>query len=126
MLSKTELPECPVATAVNLIGNKWKPLIIRDLMNGTQRYKYLQYGIKGISPKVLTENLKQLEDDGIVKREVYAEVPLRVEYSLTPLGEQMRPVILALADWGNKYKKSYQQKNNATYRLSFSMQLHDS
>ena len=110
MLSKTELPECPVATAVNLIGNKWKPLIIRDLMNGTQRYKYLQYGIKGISPKVLTENLKQLEDDGIVKREVYAEVPLRVEYSLTPLGEQMRPVIMALADWGNKYKKSYQAK----------------
>ena len=110
MLSKEELPECPVATAVNLIGNKWKPLIIRDLLNGTQRYKYLQYGIKGISAKVLTENLKQLEEDGIVKREVFAEVPLRVEYSLTPLGEQMRPIINSLAEFGNEYKKTYKQK----------------
>lgn len=105
MLSKEELPECPVATAVGLIGNKWKPLIIRDLLSGTQRFKYLQYGIKGISAKVLTENLKQLEEDGLVKREVFAEVPLRVEYSLTELGEQMRPIITALADWGNEYKR---------------------
>ena len=111
MLRKEELPPCPVAIAVNLIGNKWKPLIIRDLLNGTQRYKYLQYGIKGISPKVLTENLKQLEQDGLVKREVFAEVPLRVEYSLTDLGEQMRPVISALAEWGNTYKNSYKGCN---------------
>lgn len=111
MLTKQELPECPIATAVNLIGNKWKPLIIRNLLNGTQRYKSLQYGIDGISPKVLTENLKQMEEDGIIKREVFAEVPLRVEYSLTELGEQMRPVILALADWGNAYKKQYKKSN---------------
>lgn len=106
MLRKDELPECPVATTVALIGNKWKPLILRNLMNGTQRYKYLQFGIDGISPKVLTENLRQMEDDGLVKREVFAEVPLRVEYSLTELGERMRPIINALADFGNEYKKS--------------------
>ncbi len=110
MLSKEELPDCPVATAVNLIGNKWKPLIIRELLNGRQRYKYLQYGIEGISAKVLTENLRQLEEDGLVKREIFAEVPLRVEYSLTDLGEQMRPVISALADWGNEYKKKAPKK----------------
>ena len=110
MLSKKELPECPVATTVQLIGNKWKPLIIRNLLNGTQRYKYLQYGIDGISPKVLTENLKQMEEDGLIKREVFAEVPLRVEYSLTELGESMRPIINALADFGNEYKKSHKNK----------------
>ncbi len=105
MLRKEELPECPVATTVGLIGNKWKPLILRDLMQGKVRYKNLQYGIDGISPKVLTENLKQMEEDGIIKREVYAEVPLRVEYSLTELGEKMRPIINALADFGKEYKK---------------------
>jgi DNA-binding HxlR family transcriptional regulator len=105
MLTKDELPECPVATTVCLIGNKWKPLIIRDLLNGAQRFKYLQFGIKGISAKVLSENLKQMEEDGLVKREVFDEIPLRVEYSLTELGEQMRPIILALADWGKEYKK---------------------
>ncbi len=106
MLSKNDLPECPVATTVSLIGNKWKPLILRNLLQGKQRFKYLQYGIDGISSKVLTENLKQMEEDGIVKREVFAEVPLRVEYSLTSLGEQMRPIITALADFGNIYKKN--------------------
>lgn len=106
MLTKEELPDCPVATAVNLIGNKWKPLIIRNLLQGAQRYKYLEYGIKGISSKVLTENLKQLENAGLVKREVFSdEIPIRVEYSLTELGEKMRPVINALADWGTAYKK---------------------
>lgn len=111
MLRKEELPECPVTTVVNLIGNKWKPLILRNLMNGTQRFKYLQYGIEGISPKVLTENLRQMEEDGIVKREVFAEIPLRVEYSLTPLGEQMRPIINALAEFGKEYKKYVQKRD---------------
>lgn len=112
MLSKEELPECPVATTVALIGNKWKPLILRNLMSGTQRFKYLQYGIEGISAKVLTENLKQMEEDGIVKREVFAEIPLRVEYSLTELGEGMRPIIDALADFGREYKKQAPIKND--------------
>ena len=111
MLSKDEMPDCPVATTINLIGNKWKPLIIRNLLHGTQRYKDLQYGIEGISAKVLTENLKQLEVDGIVERKVFAQVPLKVEYSLTELGEQMRPIITALADWGNEYKKKAPKKN---------------
>lgn len=106
MLTKKELPECPVATTVQLIGNKWKPLILRDLLQGTQRYKYLLYGIEGISSKVLTENLRQLEEDGLIERKVYPEVPLRVEYSLTALGEQMRPIIESLKDFGIKYKKS--------------------
>ncbi len=110
MLSKAEMLDCPVATTINLIGNKWKPLIIRNLLHGTQRYKDLQYGIEGISAKVLTENLRQLEEDGLVKREVFAEVPLRVEYSLTKLGEQMRPIINALADWGTEYKKQARKK----------------
>ena len=99
MLSKAEMLDCPVATTINLIGNKWKPLIIRNLLHGTQRYK-----------EVLTENLRQLEEDGLVKREVFAEVPLRVEYSLTKLGEQMRPIINALADWGTEYKKQARKK----------------
>lgn len=110
MLSKEELPACPVATAVNLIGNKWKPLILRDLLKGPQRFKYLQFGIEGISPKVLTENLRQMEEDGLVKREIFAEVPLRVEYSLTELGEKMRPIIDALADFGNQYKEIYKKQ----------------
>ena len=105
MLSKEELPPCPVATTVNIIGNKWKPLILRELIKGQQRFKYLQYGIEGISAKVLTENLRQMENDGLVKREIFAEIPLRVEYSLTPLGEKMRPIIDALAEFGNEYKK---------------------
>ena len=87
-MSKEELPECPVATTVGLIENKWKPLILRNLLKGPQRFKYLQFGIEGIIPKVLTENLKQLEDDGIIKRQVFAEVALRVEYSLTEFGEK--------------------------------------
>lgn len=110
MLSKNELPACPVATAVNLIGNKWKPLILRDLLKGPQRFKYLQFGIEGISLKVLTENLRQMEEDGLVKREIFAEVPLRVEYSLTELGEKMRPIIDALADFGNQYKEIYKKQ----------------
>ncbi len=110
MLKKNELPPCPVATTVNLIGNKWKPLIIRELLKGSQRFKYLQFGIEGISPKVLTENLRQMEGDGLVERKIYPEVPLRVEYSLTELGENMREIIDTLANFGNKYKEYI--KNN--------------
>ena len=85
----------------------WKqmePLIIRDLLKGTQRFKSLQYGIEGISAKVLTENLRQMEEDGLVKREIFAEIPLRVEYSLTTLGQSIQPIIAALAEFGTEYK----------------------
>ncbi len=113
MLKKDELPNCPVATTVGLIGNKWKPLILRDLLKGPQRFKYLQFGIDGISSKVLTENLRQMEEDGLVKREVFVETPLRVEYSLTDIGEKMRPIIETLAEFGSEYKK-YKLQNNSS------------
>ena len=87
MLTKQELPECPVASTVQLIGNKWKLLIIRNLLKGAQRFTELKKGVPGISQKVLTDNLRSLESDGIVYREVFAEVPPKVIYSLTEIGQ---------------------------------------
>ena len=104
MLTKEELPECPVATTVQLIGNKWKLLIIRNLLAGNQRFTDFVKTIPGISKKVLTDNLRALEDDGLIDREVFAEVPPHVEYSLTPLGETLRPILDAMFDWGANYK----------------------
>jgi DNA-binding HxlR family transcriptional regulator len=93
MVTKEELPACPVATTVNLIGNKWKLLILRDLLVGTKRFGELRKSVADISQKVLTDNLRSLEEDGIVVRKIYAEVPPRVEYSLSELGETLRPII---------------------------------
>ncbi len=107
MLTKEELPACPVATTVRLIGNKWKLLIIRNLLVGTQRFGELKRTIPGISQKVLTDNLRSMEADGIIKRKVYAEVPPKVEYSLSPLGNSMRPIIKAMETWGTEYKNSF-------------------
>lgn len=105
MLTKDELPDCPVATTVQLIGNKWKLLILRNVIyNGTQRFSDFMKSIPGISKKVLTDNLRCLESDGLLIRKVYAEVPPRVEYSLSPLGESLKPILDALRDWGNEYK----------------------
>ena len=105
MLTKEELPECPVATTVQLIGNKWKILIIRNLVyNGKQRFSDFLKTVPGISKKVLTDNLRALEDDGLIEREVFAEVPPRVEYSLSGLGSTLKPVLDALRDWGEDYK----------------------
>ena len=104
MLTKDELPECPVATTVQLIGNKWKLLIIRNLLDCPQRFTELKKGVPGISQKVLTDNLRAMEGDGIVSREVFAEVPPRVIYSLTDIGQCLLPIIDAMADWGNSYK----------------------
>lgn len=104
MLTKDELPECPVATTVQLIGNKWKLLIIRNLLDRPQRFTELKNGVPGISQKVLTDNLRAMEVDGIVSREVFAEVPPRVIYSLTDIGQSLLPIIDAMADWGNSYK----------------------
>lgn len=103
MLAKEELPICPVATTVDLIGNKWKVLIIREFLKGTYRFKELHRSIEGISQKVLTENLRKLESDGIIQRTVYAEVPPRVEYSLSELGDTLRPIIEVMRAWGNDY-----------------------
>ena len=104
MLTKDELPECPVATTVQLIGNKWKLLIIRNLLDCPQRFTELKKGVPGISQKVLTDNLRAMEGDGIVSREVFAEVPPRVIYCLTDIGQALLPIIDAMADWGNSYK----------------------
>ncbi|TGE39366.1 transcriptional regulator [Desulfosporosinus fructosivorans] len=106
MLTKEEMPACPVATTVQLIGSKWKLLIIRNLLTGTQRFGELKKSIPGISQKVLTDSLRSMEDDGIMTRKVYAEVPPRVEYSLNELGESMRPIISAMEQWGTAYKNN--------------------
>ena len=107
MLTKDELPECPVATTVQLIGNKWKLLIIRNLIyNEKQRFTDFVKTIPGISKKVLTDNLRALEEDGLVVREVFAEVPPRVEYSLTKLGGTLKPILDAMVNWGTEYKNS--------------------
>ena len=107
MLTKEELPECPVATTVQLIGNKWKLLIIRKMVyNGTQRFTDFVKTIPGISKKVLTDNLRALEDDGLIEREVFAEVPPRVEYSLSDLGKTLKPVLDAMSCWGTDYKSN--------------------
>lgn len=104
MLTKDELPECPVATTVQLIGNKWKLLIIRNLIyNDKQRFTDFVKTIPGISKKVLTDDLRALEEDGLIEREVFAEVPPRVEYSLSELGKTLKPILDAMVEWGNAY-----------------------
>jgi DNA-binding HxlR family transcriptional regulator len=104
MKTKSELPECPVATTVSLIGNKWKLLIIRNLLVRPWRFNELQKSLEGISQKVLTESLRSMEKDGIIVRTTYPEVPPRVEYSLSELGESMRPILESMQVWGNNYK----------------------
>ena len=104
MLTKEELPECPVATTVQLIGNKWKLLILRNLMRAPQRFTEMRGTIPGISSKVLTDNLRALEEDGLVLREAFAEAPPRIMYSLTDLGGTLRPIIDAMGEWGEEYK----------------------
>ena len=107
MLTEEDLPEWPVATTVQLIGNKWKLLILRNLMyDSKQRFKDFIKTIPAISKKVLTDNLRSLEEDKLVEREVFAEVPPRVEYSLSPLGQSLKPILDAMYVWGTNYKTS--------------------
>ena len=106
MLTKEELPECPVATTVQLIGSKWKLLIMRNLLQRPWRFNELRKTLPGISQKVLTDSLRSMETDGIVTRTVYPEVPPRVEYALSELGETMRPIIKSLEAWGTDYKQT--------------------
>ena len=102
---RSDLPVCPVETCVSLIGSKWKLLIMRDLLlNGSMRFKALQRSIGGVSQKVLTTNLRNMEDAGLIVRRVYAEVPPRVEYSLTELGQSLRPIIDSMWAWGESYQ----------------------
>ena len=106
MLTKEELPACPVATTVQMIGSKWKLLIMRNLLQCPWRFNELKKDLEGISQKVLTDSLRSMEADGIITRTVYPEVPLRVEYALSELGESMRPIIKSMEAWGLDYKKS--------------------
>lgn len=105
MLTKEELPACPVATTVSIIGNKWKLLIIRNLLDRPWRFNELRKDLEGISQKVLTDSLRSMESDGIVTRTVYPEVPPKVEYALSELGLTLKPVLNAMATWGDEYKK---------------------
>jgi DNA-binding HxlR family transcriptional regulator len=101
---KKELPACPVETTLSLIGDKWKVLILRDLIGGTKRFGELRKSIGSISQKMLTQQLRDMEEDGLVNRKVYAEVPLRVEYSLTEDGVSLKPILDSLWVWGEQYK----------------------
>ena len=109
MKTKDELPDCPVATTVSLIGSKWKLLIMRNLLVRPWRFNELQKSLDGISQKVLTDSLRSMEADGIITRTVYPEVPLRVEYALSELGESMRPIIKSMEAWGNNYKQGLEE-----------------
>ena len=100
-----ELPVCPVETTLTLIGDKWKVLILRDLMPGTKRFGELKKSISSVSQKVLTAQLRDMEQNGLVHRKVYAEVPPRVEYSLTELGKSLKPILDSMWAWGEDYKK---------------------
>ena len=99
------LPACPVETTLMLISDRWKVLIIRDLMDGTKRFGELKKSIGSISQKVLTSNLREMEADGLVNRKVYAEVPPRVEYTLTDTGYSLKPILDEMVEWGREYKR---------------------
>ena len=117
MLTKEELPECPVATTVSLIGSKWKLLIIRNLLERPWRFNKikniedliheLKKNLEGISQKVLTDSLRSMEEDGLITRTVYPEVPPHVEYALSDLGETMRPILDDMKKWGTWYKENF-------------------
>lgn len=98
------LPACPVETTLMLIRDKWTTLILRDLMSGTKRFGELRRSVGGVSQKVLSARLREMEENGLVSRTVYAEVPPRVEYELTPLGKSLEPVLSAMWDWGCGYQ----------------------
>ena len=102
---KTDLPACPVETTLTLIGDKWKVLILRDLLPGTKRFGELKKSIGSVSQKVLTAQLRAMEENGLVHRKVYAEVPPRVEYSLTDLGQSLKPILDSMWAWGEGYQK---------------------
>lgn len=111
MQTTKDLPACPVETTLMLISNKWKVLILRDLMPGKKRFGELKKSIGNISQKVLTAQLRDMETQGLVNRKVYAEVPPRVDYSLTELGKSLKPILDAMWLWGNDYKIQNSQKS---------------
>lgn len=108
-----ELPICPVETALSLISDRWKVLILRNLFTGTKRFGELKKSLTGISQKVLTANLRDMEASGLLVRKAYPEVPPRVEYTLTETGESLKPLLGAMFDWGMNYKKKNHSPSNA-------------
>ena len=108
--SALPLPACPVEITLTMLGNRWKVLILRDLLSGTKRFGVLKKSVSGISQKVLTTNLRSMEQCGLLRRTVYAEVPPRVEYTLTDLGYSLRPILDAMAAWGETYRLNQQQQ----------------
>jgi len=105
MLKRYHLPDCPVETALMLMGDRWKLLIVRDLLTGTKRFGELRKSLSGISQKVLTQHLRIMEENGLVDRKVYAQVPPKVEYSLTETGRGLKPIHDAMWKWGEEYKR---------------------
>lgn len=99
------LPACPVETTLMLISDRWKVMIIRDLLDGTKRFGELKRSVGNVSQKVLTANLRSMEDSGLLTRKVYAEVPPRVEYTLTETGYSLKPILDAMVAWGTEYKR---------------------
>ena len=108
-MEKQQLPAWPVETTLTLISDKWKVLILRDLLPGTKRFGELKKSIGHVSQKVLTAQLRQMEQSGLLTRTVYPEVPPRVEYSLTELGYSLKPILDAMSTWGENYKENYYQ-----------------
>lgn len=106
MVQKKDFPDCPIEITLSLISNKWRILIIRDLLTGTKRFGELKKSVGDISQKVLTSNLRDMEANGLVNRKIYAEVPPRVEYSLTNLGLSFKVVLDSLNSWGKNYKNN--------------------
>ena len=102
---KNNLPDCPVETTLMLISNRWKVLIIRDLLDGTKRFGEIKKSVGNISQKVLTANLRSMEDSGLLSRKIYPEVPPRVEYTLTETGYSLKPILEAMVEWGTEYKQ---------------------
>ena len=102
------LPKCPVEVTLMMIGSKWSVLIIRELLSGTKRYSELKRAIEGVSPKVLTAQLRDMEEKGLLIRTVYPEVPPKVEYTLTELGYSLKNILNALQMWGEAYREQAQ------------------
>ena len=107
MIDSKELPPCPVETTLLLMGDKWKVIIVRDLLTGTKRFGELKKCVGNITQKVLTQNLRTMEENGLVIRKVYAQVPPKVEYTLTDLGRSLQPILSSMYQWGEGYKNSF-------------------
>lgn len=109
-MDEKQLPACPVETTLTLIGDKWKVLILRDLMDGSKRFGELKRSVGNVSQKVLTAQLRAMEESGLLTRTVYPEVPPRVEYTLTELGYSLKPILDVMCDWGTAYKEKQSEK----------------